>query len=51
MGRGRSNVPQVRSTVAQQLVKELGMSLTEVARLLGVSISAISSDNAEEYRK
>ena len=42
MGGRRSNIPQVRSTIAQQLVKELGMSLAEVARLLGVSTSAIS---------
>jgi putative transposase len=42
MGRRRSKIPQVRSIIAQRLVKELGMSLAEVARLLGVSTSAIS---------
>lgn len=42
MGSRRGGIPQVRSEVAWQLVKELGMSLAEVARLLGVSTSAIS---------
>ncbi len=42
MGSRRSRIPQVRSIIAQRLVKELGMSLAEVARLLGVSTSAIS---------
>jgi REP element-mobilizing transposase RayT len=42
MGSRRSKIPQVRSIIAQRLVKELGMSLAEVARLLGVSTSAIS---------
>ena len=41
-GSRRGRIPQVRSTIAQQLVKKLGMSLAEVARLLGVSTSAIS---------
>jgi len=41
MGSRRSMIPQVRSIIAQRLVKELGMSLAEVARLLGVSTSAI----------
>ena len=34
--------PRVRSETAERLVKELGTSLAEVARLLGVSTSAIS---------
>ena len=38
----RGKIPQLRSIIAQRLVKELGMSLAEVARLLGVSTSAIS---------
>jgi putative transposase len=42
MGSRRGEIPQVRSEIAQQLVKTLGMSLAEVARLLGVSTSAIS---------
>ena len=42
MGSRRGRIPQVRSTIAQQLVRKLGMSLAEVARLLGVSTSAIS---------
>jgi len=42
MGSRRGKIPQVRSTIAQQLIKNLGMSLAEVARLLGVSTSAIS---------
>jgi putative transposase len=42
MGSRRGEIPRVRSEIAQQLVKTLGMSLAEVARLLGVSTSAIS---------
>lgn len=42
MGSRRGDIPRVRSEIAQQLVKTLGMSLAEVARLLGVSTSAIS---------
>ena len=42
MGSRRGKIPQVRSTIAQQLLKTFGMSLAEVARLLGVSTSAIS---------
>ena len=42
MGSRRGRIPHVRSTIAQQLVRELGMSLAEVARRLGVSTSAIS---------
>ena len=42
MGSRRGKIPQVRSTIAQQLVKNLGMPSAEVARLLGVSTSAIS---------
>jgi hypothetical protein len=42
MGSRRGRIPRVRSTIAQRLVKELGMSLAEMARLLGVSTSAIS---------
>jgi DNA invertase Pin-like site-specific DNA recombinase len=42
MGSRRWEISRVRSEVAQQLVRELGVSLAEVARLLGVSTSAIS---------
>jgi hypothetical protein len=42
MGSRRWEVSRVRSEIAQQLVRELGVSLAEVARLLGVSTSAIS---------
>jgi len=42
MGSRRGEIPRVRSEIAQQLVKTFGMSLAEVARLLGVSTSAIS---------
>ena len=42
MGSRRGEIPRVRSETAQRLIKELGMSLAEVARLLGVSTSAIS---------
>jgi len=42
MGSRRGEIPRVRSEIAQQLIKELGMPLAEVARLLGVSTSAIS---------
>jgi len=34
--------PQVRSEIVERLVKELGMSLAEAVRLLGISTSAIS---------
>ena len=42
MGGRRSGVARVRSEIAEQLVRELGMPLAEVAMLLGVSTSAIS---------
>jgi hypothetical protein len=42
MGSRRGRVPQVRSAIAQELVKKLGMPLAEAARLLGVSTSGIS---------
>jgi REP element-mobilizing transposase RayT len=42
MGSRRGKIPRVRSEIAQQLIKELEISLAEVARLLGVSTSAIS---------
>ena len=37
-----TGIPRVRSEIAERLVKDLGMSLAEVARLLGVSTLAIS---------
>jgi putative transposase len=42
MGNRRGEIPRVRSEIVQQLVKEIGMSLAEVARWVGVSTSAIS---------
>jgi predicted HTH domain antitoxin len=42
MGSRRGEIPQVRSELAQRLIRELGVSLAEVARLSGVSTSAIS---------
>ena len=42
MGSRRGGIPWVRSEIAERLIKELGMPLAGVARLLGVSISAIS---------
>ncbi len=42
MGSRRGEISRVRSEVAERLIKELGMSLAEVARLSGVSTSAIS---------
>lgn len=42
MGGRRGDLPRVRSEIAQKLVKTLGISLTETARLLGVSTSAVS---------
>jgi len=42
MGSRRGEIPRVRSEIALQLIKELGMSLAKAARLLGVSTSAIS---------
>jgi hypothetical protein len=41
-GSRRGDIPRVRSEIAQRLIKELGMSLAEVARQSGVSTSAIS---------
>ena len=41
-GHRRQEVAEVRARIARQLVNELGVSLTEVARHLGVSASAIS---------
>jgi putative transposase len=41
MGSRRGKIPRVRSDIAKRLVKELGMSLAEAARLLGVCTSAI----------
>jgi predicted transcriptional regulator len=37
-----TRITRVRAEIAERLVKELGMSLAEVARLSGVSTSAIS---------
>ena len=42
MGCRRGDIPWVRSEIAQQLVKQIGMSLGEVAWLVRVSTSAIS---------
>jgi hypothetical protein len=42
MGSRRGDIPWVRSEIAQQLVKQIGMSLGEVAWLVRVSTSAIS---------
>jgi hypothetical protein len=42
MGSRRGEIPRVRSEIVQRLVKEIGMSLAEVARWVGVSTSAIS---------
>jgi hypothetical protein len=42
MGSRRGEIPRIRSETSERLVKELGMGLAEVARLLGVSTSAIS---------
>jgi putative transposase len=42
MGSRRGAIPRVRSEIAQRLVREVGIPLAEVARVLGVSTSAIS---------
>jgi putative transposase len=42
MGSQRGEIPRVRSEIVGQLPKEIGMSLAEVARWVGVSTSAIS---------
>jgi len=42
MGSRWGGIPRVRSEIARQLMRELGIPLAEVARLLGVSTSAIS---------
>ena len=54
MGSRRGRIPGVRSEIAERLIRELGMSLAGVARLLGVSTSAISwilRRRAEESRE
>jgi len=42
IGSRRGEIPRVRSETAERLIRELGMSLAGVARLLGVATSAIS---------
>jgi predicted transcriptional regulator len=42
MGSRWREIPRVCSEIRERLIKELGMSLAGVARLLGVSTSAIS---------
>lgn len=42
MGNRWGRIAGVRSEVAERLVKELGTSLAEVARVLGVSKLAVS---------
>ena len=42
MGSRRGEIPRVRSEIVPQLVKQIGMSLAEIARWVGVSTSAIS---------
>ena len=39
-----TRIARVRSEIAERLVSELGMSLAEVARLLGASPSSISKN-------
>lgn len=41
-GSRRGNIPQVRSTIAEQLVREFGIPMAEVARELEVSTSTLS---------
>jgi len=41
-GSRRGRIPRVRSEIEERLIEELGMSLAGVARLSGVSTSAIS---------
>jgi hypothetical protein len=41
-GSRRAHVSKVRSELAERLVKDLGLSLAETARLLGVSTSAVA---------
>ena len=38
----QDGILRFRSEITEQLIKEIGMSLTDVARLLGVSRSAVS---------
>lgn len=42
MGSRRGEIPRVRSEITERLVNTLGVPLAEVARLLGVSTSAVS---------
>ena len=54
MGSRRSCISQVRLQIAYQLVQDYGISLAEVARHLGVSMSAISkaiTRRTKEYVK
>jgi REP element-mobilizing transposase RayT len=43
MGSRRGAIPKVRGRLAQELVRDLGLSLAETARMLGVSTPAISN--------
>ena len=41
-GSRRGRIPRVRSEIGGRLAEELGMSLAQVAQLLGVSTLAVS---------
>ena len=46
-GSRRRPVSKIRALLAQRLVSEFGLSLAEVARQLGVSLSAIAEEFTE----
>lgn len=51
MGSRPGRLPQIRSPLASRLVTELGISLAEVARQLGVSTSSISKTLEQKKKK
>jgi putative transposase len=42
MGSRRGQIPEVRAEIVEELVQELGVPLAEIARVVGVSTSAVS---------
>jgi hypothetical protein len=42
MGSRRGQIPEVRAEIVEELVKKLGVPLAEIARVVGVSTSAVS---------
>jgi putative transposase len=42
MGSRRGQIPEVRAEIVEELVKKLGVPLAEIARVVGISTSAVS---------